>query len=65
MPIDDFDMYRSAHLWIQLHRDAAVMKAREMVDTMRQKGDNAGAEVWLRIIVAIGELGAPPTDARH
>jgi hypothetical protein len=29
---------------------------------MRRKGDNEGADRWLRIIVAIGE---PPTDARH
>ena len=32
---------------------------------MRRKGDNEGADRWLRIIVAIGELGEPPTDARH
>lgn len=24
-----------------------------------------GADVWLRIIVAIGTLGEPPTEARH
>ena len=33
------------------------------VKTMRSKGDNEGADTWLRIIVAIGELGAPPTEA--
>jgi hypothetical protein len=32
---------------------------------MRNKGDEAGADVWLRIIVAIGTLGEPPTNARH
>lgn len=26
--------------------------AREMVEEMRRKGDEAGADVWLRIIVA-------------
>jgi hypothetical protein len=36
-----------------------------MVEEMRRKGDNEGADTWLRIIVAIGELGTPPTDARH
>jgi hypothetical protein len=36
-----------------------------MVETMRQKGDAEGADTWLRIIVAIGTLGAPPTDSRH
>ena len=29
---------------------------------MRRKGDNDGADTWLRIIVAIGELETP--DAR-
>jgi hypothetical protein len=32
---------------------------------MRKKGDNEGADTWLRIIVAIGTLGEPPTEARH
>jgi hypothetical protein len=32
---------------------------------MRRKGDNGGADTWLRIIVAIGELGEPPAEARH
>jgi len=56
---------RSAHLFIQLHRENATAKAREMVEEMRRKGDNEGADTWLRIIVAIGELGEPPTEARH
>jgi len=41
-----------------------VAKAREMVETMREKGDHDGADMWLRIIVAIGTLGEPPTTAR-
>ena len=36
-----------------------------MVEEMRRKGDEAGADVWLRIILAVGTLGTPPTDARH
>jgi hypothetical protein len=32
---------------------------------MRRKRDVDGADIWLRIIVAIGTLGTPPTDARH
>jgi hypothetical protein len=46
-------------------RDDATSQAREKVDEMRSKGDVDGADIWLRIIVAIGTLGAPPTDARH
>ena len=65
MPPSDHDITRTAHFWIQQHGDGATAKAREMVDQMRSKGDVDGADVWLRIIVAIGTLGTPPTDARH
>ena len=30
-----------------------------MTEAVRCKGDNDGADTWLRIIVAIGERGAP------
>jgi hypothetical protein len=36
-----------------------------MVEQTRRKGDAEGADTWLRIIVAIGSLGAPRTDAWH
>jgi hypothetical protein len=32
---------------------------------MRSKGDAEGADTWQQIIVAIGTLGTPTTDARH
>jgi hypothetical protein len=53
----DLDIARSAHQWIALHGEDATMKAREMVEAMRRKGDKDGADTWLRIIVAIGTLG--------
>jgi len=65
MPVSDLDIARSAHAWMQFHGDAALAKAREMVETMRAKGDKDGADTWLRIIAAITTLGEPPTDARH
>jgi hypothetical protein len=65
MPPSDIDIHRTAHLFIQLHGDEATAKPREMVEQMRRKGDEEGADTWLRIIVAIGELGEPPTEARH
>ena len=49
----------------QLLGDAAMAKAREMVEAMRSKGDDEGAATWLRIIVAIGTLGEPPIAAGH
>ena len=65
MPVSDLDIARTAHLWIQRHGDEATARAREKVEEMRRKGDAEGADTWLRIIVAIGTLGTPPTDARH
>jgi hypothetical protein len=49
MPVSDLDINRSAHLWIQQHGDQALAKAREIVETMRRKGDEEGADTWLRI----------------
>jgi hypothetical protein len=65
MSVSDFDIRHLAHLFIQLHGDEATAKAREMVEQMRRKGDQESADKWLRVIVAIGELGEPPTEARH
>ena len=65
MTISDFDIQRLAHLFIQLDGEQAIAKAREMVEKMRRKGDEESADKWLRVIVAIGELGEPPTEARH
>jgi len=65
MAVSDLDTARSAHMFIQLHGDEATAKAREMVERMRRKGDYEGVDTWLRIIMAIGELGNPPTDTRY
>src|SRR6185312_5461885 len=45
----DIDVFRSANLFIELHGDDAVAKARDMVRSMQERGDNAGADTWLRI----------------
>jgi hypothetical protein len=65
MPPSDLDIERTAHLWVHQHGDDATAKAREMVEKMRRRGDTEGADTWLRVIVAIGTLGTPPTKARH
>ena len=43
MPTSDFDVQRTAFVFIQLHGDEATAKAREMVEQMRRKGDHDGA----------------------
>jgi hypothetical protein len=40
-------------------------RARQKVHEMRRKRDIEDVDTWLRIIVAIGTLGTPPTDAWH
>jgi hypothetical protein len=65
MAVSDFDVQRLAHLFIQLDGEQAIAKAREIVEKMRRRGDDDSADIWLRIIVAIGELGKPPTEARQ
>jgi hypothetical protein len=35
------------------------------VEEMQRRGYEEGADMWLRIIVAIDELGEAPTAARH
>lgn len=65
MPASALDIARSAHQWIQLHGDEAVAKARGMVEAMRQRGDAAGADTWLRIIVAIVAGADDPRPRRR
>jgi hypothetical protein len=65
MPSSDLDITDTAHLLIQQHGDEATAMARRKVEEMRRKHDVEGADTWLRIIVAIGTLGTPPTNARH
>jgi hypothetical protein len=49
----DLEIFRSANLFVELHGEEAITKARDMVRTMRERGDNDGADRWLQIIVAI------------
>ena len=57
MPISDLVIHRFAHLFIQLHRDEALAKARAMAEKMRRKGDREAADTWLCITDAIDRLG--------
>ncbi len=60
--LTDLDIVRSAQRWMEQHGKAALVKAREMVEAMRYEGDDAGADTWLRIIIAIGDLGMPQAE---
>ncbi len=63
MTVSNLDIFRSANIYRERYGDQAVAKAREMVWTMKERGDNDGADTWLRIIVAIETMKRPPHGA--
>ncbi len=63
MTVSDLDIFRSANLHLGQHGNQAVAKAREMVRTMKRRGDHDGAGAWLRIIVAIETMRRGPNGA--
>jgi len=52
----DLGILHSASIWLELHGDEAVPVAGRMAAEMRARGDLVGADIWLRIIVALGEM---------
>ena len=48
MTPSDLEIVRSATLFLELHGEEAIAKAR---DNMRERSDNDGADRWLRIFV--------------
>jgi hypothetical protein len=63
MTVSDLNIFRSASMYLELHGDQAAASGREMVRTMKQHGDNAGADTWQRIIVAIETMRRGPDGA--
>jgi hypothetical protein len=63
MTVSDLEIFCAAHLRLDRYGDQAVAKAREMVRTMRERGDNDGAVTWLRIIVAIETMRQEPSGS--
>jgi hypothetical protein len=59
MQASDDEVQRLAKLWFERHGDVAVSLARDMASEMQQSGNLAGADMWLRVIVALQELGKP------
>ncbi len=55
MLVSDLDVQRSAYSFIRLRR--AMARAWAMVQAMRAKVDDEGADTWLRMIAATGRTG--------
>ncbi len=54
--IQDLDIYRSAHVIVQMHDKDAAIEAAMRADAMLEKGDVAGYALWRRILEAVEEL---------
>jgi hypothetical protein len=54
--ISDTDVWRAAHLTIQLHGESAVDHAGRKALERSDDGDNDGMALWLRIRTAIQQL---------
>jgi len=61
MMVSDLDILRAAHLHLDRYGDQAVAKAREMVRTLKERGDDDDADTWLRIIVALDTMRQEPS----
>lgn len=62
--ISNGDIYRAAHLVLQIHGNGASDHARQRRRDLLVAGDNMGAAVWRRVLIAMVELRAktPPAD---
>jgi hypothetical protein len=59
LAISDIEIHRAGNLWLGQHGGNAVAEARRRVADCQEAGDRDGADVWLRIVVAIESLSAP------
>jgi hypothetical protein len=59
MTIPDLHIQQTARNFIEQHGEEAVAQARERVNALQSRGDMMGADIWLRVIVAVGEMQKP------
>ncbi len=62
--ITDLDVFRAAKLHLDRHGEAAITEARRRAAELQAAGDRDGADVWLRIVLAIETL-LTPTAGMH
>jgi hypothetical protein len=61
MTVSDLNIFRAANMYVERYGDEAIAKAREMVRSLKERGDEDGADTWLRIIVAIETMRQAPS----
>ena len=66
MPISDLGIHRTANMLMkQRGEDGATANARSRIDDLGAAGDHDGVAAWSRILLAIGTLSNPPSEARN
>ncbi len=61
--IPALDIYRSAHVLVKRHGQAAPIEAAMRADAMLEKGDLDGYAVWRRVLRAVEELQGVEPEA--
>jgi hypothetical protein len=69
MPITDYLVRRAAQSYADTYGSNALDKARERVLFFQKNGDSIGADMWIRVMIALKDLIntghiAPASDQR-
>ena len=69
MPITDYVIHREAQSYIDIYGPNALERARARVLYFQKNGDSIGADMWIRVIIALKDLAntgrfAPASDPR-
>jgi hypothetical protein len=67
MPITDYVIHRAAQSYTDIYGPNALEKARERVSYFQKNGDSIGADMWIRVTIALKDLAnigrfAPASD---
>jgi hypothetical protein len=67
MPITDYLVRRAAQSYADTYGQNALDKARERVLFFQKNGDSIGADMWIRVIIALKDIAntgrsAPASD---
>ena len=56
MPITDYVIHRAAQSYIDIYGPNALEKARERILNFQKNGDSIGADMWIRVTIALKDL---------
>ena len=69
MAITDYHIHRAAQSYIDIYGPNALEKARERILYFQKNGDSIGADMWIRVTIALRDIAntgrfAPASDQR-